>query len=600
MKQQFVKVLLLAALAFLPTQVVAEKSHGIAMYGKPALPADFSHLPYADPEAPKGGTMVMGESGGFDSLNPYILKGRAPFSLGAWTVETLMARSIDEPFTLYGLLAESVETDPERTWVEFTLRPEARFSDGNPVTVDDVIWSFQTLAEKGQPRYIGAWHKVQSAVQTGPRSVRFTFTEPDREMPLILGLRPVLEKAQYVGKDFAESSDAPIGSGPYVVESFSPNRFVAYSRNPDWWGKDLPFNRGLYNFDRLRTEFYADTGVVFETFKAGGLSIWREPNPARWLTNFNFPAVLSGDVVLEEIPHRRPSGMNGLVMNTRGPIFDNLHVREAMILAFDFDKINRIVTGGVEPRIGSYFDNSELGMEHGPAPGPVANLLAPYADSIPPDALDAYALPASGTPRRDRLRRAMDLLNQAGWQVENGTLMRGGQPFRFEILLPQGAGETATVADIYVQSLRSLGIQARVTTADPAQYNERVTNFDFDMTSLLRSFSLSPGNEQMLYWGSAGAMQPGSRNLMGADSPAIDAMVTALVRSETPGDFRNATRALDRLLMTGRYVIPFWYAKVSRVAYRRGFHHPARLPLYGDWPGFQPDAWWWDDGTASH
>lgn len=599
MKQQFVKVLKAAAsvaLLGLPAPAVAETAHGIAMYGQPALPPDFDHLPYANPDAPKGGTIVMGESGGFDSLNPYIVKGRAPFFLGNWTVETLLARSIDEPFTLYGLLAESVETDEARTFVEFTLNPKARFSNGDPVTVDDVIWSFRTLAEKGQPRYAGAWHKVQGVEKTGPRSVRFTFTEPDREMPLLLGLRPVLQQKQWLGRDFTESTlEAPIGSGPYMVDSFVPGRSITYRRNPDWWGRDLPINRGLYNFDTMRTEFYADAGVMFEAFKAGSLSLWREPNPARWLTNFDFPAVRSGDVVLEKIPHHRPSGMHGFVMNTREPMFDDLRVREAMILAFDFDLIGQTVTGGTEPRIDSYFANSDLATEPGhPATEAEADLLAPYRDSIPPDTLEAHALPSREDAPRDNLRRARDLLYDAGWRVEDGVLTKGGQPFRFDILLPQGSAETGTVATIYVQALRRLGIEARVVTVDAAQYRQRINTFDFDMTEIERSFSLSPGNEQMLYWGSAGVDQPGSRNLMGVASPAVDAVVTAMVRSTTPEEFRTAARTLDRLLMAGRFVVPFWYSPAARLAHDASLHHPDRLPLYGDWPGFAPETWWAD------
>ncbi|WP_045389516.1 extracellular solute-binding protein [Falsirhodobacter sp. alg1] len=587
-------------LLLLGTAAVAEKSHGIAMYGEPALPADFDHLPYANPDAPHGGTFVMGETGGFDSLNPYILKGRAPFYLGAWTVETLMTRSIDEPFTLYGLLAESINTDPERSYVEFTLRPEARFSDGSPVTVDDVLWSFETLGTKGQPRYAGAWSKIKDAEQTGPHSVRFTFTEPDREMPLILGMRPILKKAQWDTQDFTQSSLVPpIGSGPYVVESITPDRSITYAKNPDWWGKDLPVNQGFYNFDTLRTEFYGDSGVMFEAFKAGSLSTWRETNPARWLTNFSFPAVQDGRVTLEEIEHKRPSGMQGFVFNTRKPIFDNARVREALIRAFDFDVINRTMTNGTEPRINSYFSNSELGMKVGePAGEGEARLLAPYHDTLMSDVLEGYSLPDG--PRRADLHVAMDLLADAGWTVENGVLTQHGKPFEFEILLSQGtdpggtlsADQVSSVAAIYVQQLQRLGIKAHVTSVDSAQYKQRVNEFDFDMTVLTRSFSLSPGNEQTLYWGSIGANQPGSRNLMGMTSPAADAMITAMVRSETPEEFRDATRALDRVLMSGRFVIPFWYANVSRIAYSSAFAHPDHIPLYGDWPGFQPDVWW--------
>lgn len=566
------------------------------MYGEPALPAGFDHLPYADPAAPKGGTISIGEAGGFDSLNPYIIRGRAPWNLGPWTVETLMARSLDEPFTLYGLLAESVETDEARTFVEFTLRDGARFSDGSPVTVDDVIWSFETLAADGQPRYAGSWSKVAETIRTGPRSVRFTFTEPDRELPLVLGLRPVLKKAQWEGKDFTESTlEPPIGSGPYVVDGVDPSRSVTYRRNPDWWGHDLPINRGLYNFDTIRTEFYADTSVMFEAFKSGNLSLWRELNPARWAINFDFPAVRNGGVKLEEVAHRRPSGMEGLVMNTRRPMFDDWRVREALILAFDFTLINQTLTGGVEPRIDSYFANSDLGMTPGAAASQaVADLLAPYKDSLAPGALDGYALPRqdSAGAQRENLRRAMRLLVEAGWHVEQGVLTRDGKPFRFEILLQQGNDQVATVTQIYVEALKRLGIEARITSVDSAQYKERTTNFDYDMTHILRALSLSPGTEQVLYWGSAGANQPGSRNLMGMMSPAADAMIAAMLRAKEPDEFRNATEALDRILMTGRFVVPFWYSKVSRIAYRGDLRHPGHVPLYGDWPGFMPETWW--------
>ncbi|MDZ4096974.1 MAG: extracellular solute-binding protein, partial [Paracoccaceae bacterium] len=281
----------------------AQQRHGIAMYGDPALPPDFVSLPYANPEAPKGGRIVFGESGGFDSLNPFILKGQAPATISLYTVEALLGRSYDEPFTLYGLLAESVQTDPARSWVEFTLREAARFSDGTPVTVDDVLWSFETLGTKGNPRYAGAWAKIASARQTGPRSVRFSFNVEDRELPLILGLRPILKKAQWQDRDFTASTlEAPIGSGPYVVADFEPGRFVSLRKNPDWWGRDLPFNRGLHNLGEIRTEYFGDSGVVFEAFKAGEISTYREGNAAKWQSNYDFPAMRSGAMVKSEIP----------------------------------------------------------------------------------------------------------------------------------------------------------------------------------------------------------------------------------------------------------------------------------------------------------
>ncbi|HEX9857273.1 MAG TPA: extracellular solute-binding protein, partial [Paracoccaceae bacterium] len=366
------------------------------MYGDPALPPDFVSLPYANPDAPKGGRIVFGESGGFDSLNPYIVKGSAPFNLGLLTVETLMGRSYDEPFTLYGVLAESVETDPARTWVEFTLRPEARFSDGAAVTVEDVIWSFEKLGTEGSPRYAGAWAKIGKAEITGPRSVRFTFNTEDRELPLILGLRPILQKAQWEGRDFTASTlEAPIGSGPYVVAAFEPGRFLTLRKNPDWWGKDLPFYRGQHNFDEVRFDYFGDGGVVFEAFKAGEISSWREVNAAKWLTNYSFPAVRAGEVVKSEIPHGRPSGIEGLAFNTRREMFADWRVREALIQAFNFELINTTITGGTQPRIASYFSNSELGMGSGPANGRVKELLEPFAADLPPGALEGYALPVS-------------------------------------------------------------------------------------------------------------------------------------------------------------------------------------------------------------
>ncbi|WP_442885313.1 extracellular solute-binding protein [Amaricoccus sp.] len=586
------------ALVLGTTLAAAEPSHGIAMYGDPSLPPDFVSLPYANPDAPKGGTIVFGETGGFDSLNPYILKGRAPWGIQSHVFETLMARNWDEPFSLYGLLAESIETGPEREWVAFTLRPEAKFSDGSPVTVEDVIWSMETLAEEGQPRYRNAWEKVRSIEQTGERSFRLDFSEPDSELPLIIGLRPILKKADWEGVDFAQSSlRVPTGSGPYRIGAFEPGRYIRFERNPEYWGRDLPINRGLNNFDTIRYDYFVDSGVLFQAFTAGALSVYRESSPARWASEFGFPAVTSGAVVKAEIPHGRPSGMEGFVFNLRRPVFEDWRVRDALLHAFNFEFVNRTLNGGAFPRRTSYFANSELAMGEGPAEGRVRALLEPFADSLLPDALEAYALPASdGSPRnRSNMRRAAQLLAEAGWTVQEGVLRdASGAPFAFDILLMNGQDEAVT--NVFVDALRQLGIQVGVQLVDQAQYNERRNDYDYDMMINTWNMSLSPGNEQMLYWGSAGVTEPGTRNYMGVASPAAEAMIAHMLETRDEAEFVAAVRALDRVLTTGRYVIPFGFPDVSYVAYKADLRHPEVLPVYGDWIGWLPEVWWQEPG----
>ncbi len=574
----------------------AEPAHGIAMYGEPALPPDFVSLPYANPDAPKGGRVVFGEVGAFDSLNPFILKGRAPWGVGSHVFETLLARNWDEPFALYGLLAESVETGPDRKWVEFTLRPEARFSDGAPVTVEDVIWSMETLAKKGMPRYANAWSKVANVVQTGERSVRFEFSEADSELPLIIGLRPILEKSDWDGIDFAQSSlRVPKGSGPYVVGGFEPGRFITFRRNPDYWGRDLPYNRGLNNFDEIRYDYFVDAGVRFQAVKAGVVTFYREVSPALWAGEYDFPAVTSGEMVREEIPHARPSGMSGFVFNTRRPVFADWRVRDALIHAFNFEFINGTVNGGVLPRAKSYFSNSMLAMSDGPAEGRVRELLTPFADTLPPDALEAYALPISDGSTRNRrnMLRAAAELAEAGWTVQDGVLKNdAGVPFSFEILLTDSANEA--IANLYADALRQLGIEVRTRLVDSAQYNQRISVYDYDMIVGAWNLSLSPGNEQTLYWGAAGVTEPGTRNYMGANTPAIGALISDMLSAPDQAEFTAAVRALDRVLTTGRYVVPFWFNDKSYILHAANLHHPADVPAYGDWIGWAPEVWWAD------
>ena len=591
----FVATLILAGPA------LAEKSHGIAMYGEPALPADFQNLPQANPDAPKGGRIIFAEPGSYDSLQPLIHKGRVPWQLRFLLFESLMGRSYDEPFTLYGLLAESVETGPNREWVEFTLRPEARFSDGSPVTIEDVMWSYETLGTKGHPRYRGAWSNVAKMEQTGPRSVRFTFNTDDRELALVMGLRPILKKAQWEGVDFERSGVdfIPIGSSPYVIDTFETGRSLTLKRNPDYWGRDLPFMRGQANFDEIRFEYYGDADILFEAFKAGESDTFREGNPVKWEEQYDFPRVQSGDVVKSVIPHQRPSGIKGFVMNTRRDVFKDWRVREAMIQAFNFEFINQTINGGKLPRIQSYFSNSVLGMTPcAPAEGRVAEYLAPFAEELLPGTIEGYCLPVSDGTERNRagIKRALDLMEQAGWSVQGGVMQNAdGQPFTFEIVLSQNATETRQVIDMYTAQLKRLGITPTVTLIDSAQYTERTKAYDFDMAWYRRGLSLSPGNEQKLYWGSEMADEPGSRNWMGVKSAAIDTMIDRILNSDSQEDFRAATRALDRILTAGRYVIPVWYSNVSRIAHIKELHYPDHIPMYGDWLGFQPDLWWYEE-----
>ena len=587
-------------LALYAASAQAEPTHGIAMYGEPALPPDFVSLPQVNPDAPKGGSYRWGEAGSYDSFNPFVTKGRPALGISTLTVETLMGRNYDEPFSLYGLLAESIDTDEARSYVEFTLRPEARFSDGSPVTVDDVMWSMEALGTDGNPRYAAAWKKIASMEKTGERSVRFTFNTDDRELPLILGLRPILKKAQWEGKNFAEATmEVPIGSGPYLLASSDLGVQVTYKRNPDWWGKDLPFNKGQWNFDEIRYDYYTNPQAIFEAFKAGQVSAYREANVSKWLSSYDFPAVQSGSIIKAEIPHGRPSGIEGFVFNTRKPIFADWRVREALILAFNFEFINNTLNGGLQPRIPSYFGNSTLGMEPGkPAEGRELELLEPFKAELPLGAIEGYALPVSDGSQGNRknIRAAAKLLEEAGWTVGDDGILKNakGEPFTFEILLVTGQDEMASAAQVYIEALKTLGITATLNRIDDAQYKERTSAYDFDMTHYIRSLTLSPGNEQLLYWGAGGVTEPGTRNWMGVNSPAVEAMIAAMLKAPNAEDFTAATRELDRVLTTGRYVIPIWYSDVSRLAYSANLKYPEHVPLYGDWIGFLPDIWWYE------
>lgn len=593
---------LLAPVAPARAQGSDAPAHGIAMYGEPALPPDLVSLPYANPAAPRGGRLVLPEVGTFDSLNPYLQRGTAPWGVGLLTVEPLMVRSYDEPFTLYGLLAESVATDPARSYVEFTLREGARFADGSPVTVADALWSMETLGTRGHVRYRSAWSRVAGMRQTGPRSFRIDFTEPDRELPLIFGLRPILQRAQFDedagGRPFDVPSLEPlIGSGPYVVDEVEPGRQITFRANPDWWARDLPVMAGQHNFEVIRWEYFGDRAVAFEAFRAGTVHVWREASAARWADSYDFPAVRDGRIRRLEIPHGRPSGMDGFVFNTRRPPLDDLRVRQALIQVFDFDRVNLLLTGGVEPRITSPFGNSPLAHEPGrPPEGLERALLLPYADSLPPGTLEGLELPPTGPAHaRRNLRTALRLLAEAGWAPNSAGRLTdaAGRALELAILIPLGRSDLDTLATAYAASLDSLGIAVRIESVDPAQFVARTNAYDFDITHIQRFMSLSPGIEQRLYWGREGVTQPGTRNLAGIDEPAVEALIATLTTAADRETFVAAARALDRVLMATRTMVPFWYAPVSRLAVDARLRHPERLPLYGDWTGFLPEVWWW-------
>ena len=567
------------------------------MYDTPQLPHDFVSLPYASQSAQKGGVLRIGAVGTFDSVNPHIVKGRSPWQLRFWNYETLMGRSWDEPFTLYGLLAESIETGPNREWVEFTIRPEAKFSDNSPVTVEDIIWSYKTLGKIGHWRYRGLWKKIESIEETGLRKVKITFNEDNPELALLAGMRPILKKTQWDDIDFENSSleIIPISTAAYVISKIKPGKSITMARNPSYWGNNLPFRKGTLNFDEISIEYFGDATVLFEAFKAGEIDIFREGNAEKWETQFNFPAVANKEVIKSEIPHGRPTGMRGLVMNSRRPIFSDWRVRQALIEAFNFDYINEAQNAGRQERITSYFSNSILGMREGAADGDVLRLLENSDQTLLPGTLEGYKLPKGDGSQRNRanMKKALKNLNIAGFNVTDGKLLDSqGRQFSFSILLRQGAQEYQSIVEMYSTSLRRLGIDVKIELADSSQYWERIKKLEFDMAPYSRDLSLSPGNEQYLYWSSEYADVEGTRNLMGIKSPTMDDLLNKIMKSSSLRELQSITRAMDRLLMAGRYVIPIYHNGPSRIAHKSNLKYPDKTPLYGDRIGFFPDVWW--------
>jgi peptide/nickel transport system substrate-binding protein len=572
----------------------AAESYAIAMHGAPALPPTFTHMPYANPDAPKGGRLVQGLLGTFDSLNPLIVRGLAVPQIRGYVIESLLARGNDEAFTLYGLLARSVETDEARHYVTFRLDPRARFSDGQQVTADDVLFSWALLRDKGRPNYRQYYSKVAKAEALDPLTVRFDFGgTADRELPLILGLMPILPRHAVDAATFEETSmAAPVGSGPYRVSHVNPGVSVTLTRNPDYWGRDLPVNWGQWNFDEVRLDYYREANGQFEAFKRGLYDFRVETEPLRWHDGYDFPAARNGEVIRDTIKTGMPQPCEALVFNTRRPVFADIRVRQALTLLFDFEWINRSYFFGLYGRSAGFFAGSELSAYGRAADDRELGFLKPYASRIAANILDgSYRLPVTDGSGRDRtnLRAALDLLSQAGYELDGALLRQRATkaPLTFEILVTTRDQERIALA--FSRDLKRAGIEVRVRAVDSVQFDQRRLAFDFDMIQNRWDQSLSPGNEQSFYWGSAAADSQGTRNYMGAKDPAVDAVIADMLAAEDRGVFVSAVRALDRVLMSGFYVIPVYNIREQWIARWNRIERPQTTAL----TGHLPETWWY-------
>jgi microcin C transport system substrate-binding protein len=586
----FGAVLSLAAIG----AAAAAPNHGLSLFGDLKYGPDFKHFDYVNPDAPKGGTMRLSAIGTFDNLNPFIVKGVSAAGMASETFDTLMAPSQDEPGSEYGLIAESAEIAPDRLSVLYTLRKEARFHDGSPITPADVVWTFDTLREKGVPMYRSYYGDVAKVEIEGERGVRFRFKSDDnRELPEILGQMPVLSKKYWEGRDFTKTTlDAPLGSGPYKVAAVDPGRSITYRRVADYWAVNLPVQKGRHNVDEIRYDYYRDTTIALEGLKAGQYDVRLENSSKAWATGYDSPALRQGILKKEEIRNELPQGMQGFGFNLRRPLFQDPRVREALAYGFDFEWSNKNLFYGAYTRTRSYFDNSELAATGVPK-GEELKILEPFRGKIPDEVFTKEYNPpkydGSGNIRPG-LREALKLLKEAGWSVKNEKLVndKTGQPFEFEILLVQPEFERIVLP--FVRNLERMGITARVRTVDASQYQKRMDTFDYDMAVMSFGQSLSPGNEQREYWGSKAAGEEGSRNLLGIKDPVIDALIEQLIKSPDRDSLVAHTRALDRVLQWGFYVIPNYHLSAFRVAYWDKFRRPQVSPKYG----LGLDTWWVD------
>lgn len=565
--------------------------HALSLFGEPKYPFGFAHFDYVNPQAPKGGEVRLSSFGSFDSFNSYIIKGNVADGVGL-IYDTLTTSSLDEAGTQYGLVAKTISHPADFSSVTFTLRPEARFHDGRQISAEDVIWTFNALTTN-HPFYKAYYKDVAEVSKTGPNKVTFKFKmRGNRELPQIIGALPVLPQHYWAqgARDISKTTlTPPLGSGPYRIESFEAGRYVRYQRVDNYWAKDININRGKHNFEVIRYDSFGDLTVAFEAFKAGDVMFQEENNSKRWATGYQIPAVENGKITIETPTNGNTQGMQGFILNTRRPLFQDPLVREALTYAFNFEWANKTLFYGQYTRTDSYFDNSELGATGLPSAAEL-KLLEPLQGQIPERVFtQAYTNPTNLNPSnmRKNLRHAKNLLTQSGWQVINGKLQKDGEVFEVEFLLVQAAFER--IISPYIQNLKKLGITARIRIIDVTQYQNRMIDYDFDIAVGSFGQSLSPGNEQRNYWSSAAAKQVGGRNLIGIESAAVDQLVEHIIFAKDRQAQIAATRALDRVLLWNFYVIPHWHIAYHRLAYWEGLAHPARLPAYNH--GF-PTIWW--------
>ena len=563
--------------------------HAIAMHGEPKYGPDFKHLDYVNPDAPKGGTVVYRAIGTFDSFNPFTIQGNpGPGS----SYETLTTSTLDEPFSQYGLIAETMEVPEDRSWVIFNLRKEARWHDGKPITADDIVFTFNVLKEKGPPNFQAYYQSVVKVEKIGDLKVKFSFAPGDnRELPLIIGQMPVMAEHLWKGKDITQPTlDVPEGSGPYKLGKYQAGRYVTLERVKDYWGEKLPINVGQNNFDTIRYDYYRDDTVALEAFKSGAYDMRLESSAKNWATAYEIPAVKDGRIIKEVIPTEGRNLMQGYLYNLRRPMFQDRKVREALSYAFDFEWSNKALFYGQYVRIRSYFGPSELGSTGLPSPEEL-KILEPFKGKIPDEVFTTEYNPpktdGSGDARAN-LETASKILDDDGWKIENGVRTKDGKTLEFEILLNQETFERVTQP--FIQNLAQIGVKASMRTIDPAQYQKRMDEFDYDMTVHLVAESLSPGNEQRDWWGSKSADTRGGSNLGGIKDPVVDALVEKIIAAKDRDDLVYSTRALDRVLQWGFYFIPHWNAPFDRVAYWNKYAHPQTMPKYG----LTFDIWWYD------